>query len=93
MSSLAGEGAADVLRWELANEAEQATLEYGPVDVDGDDGGEDENEEGALPVIRVLDEGHDVGKDEEHNDQGQADQQSGLGPGVILGSQIMGLSK
>ena len=68
-------------------------MEYGTVNVDGDDGGEDENEEGALPVIRVLDEGHDVGEDEEHNDQGQADQQSGLGPGVILGSQIMGLSK
>ena len=84
MLSLAGEGAADVLRWELADEAEQAALEYGPVDVDGNDGGEDDDEEGALPVIRVLNEGHDVGEDEEDNDQGQADQQSGLSPSVIL---------
>ena len=82
-SSLAGEGAADVLRWELANEAEQTALEYGTVNVDGDDGGEDEDEESALPVISVLDEGHDVGEDEEDNDQGKADQQSGLSPGLI----------
>ena len=72
--SLSGEGAADVLRRKLAGEAKQAALEYGPADVDDDDGGEDENEEGALPVVGVLDEGHGVGKDEEHDDQGQADQ-------------------
>ena len=84
---LSGEGTADVLRRELADEAEKAALEGGAADVDDDDRGEDEDEERALPVVGVLDEGHNVGEDKEQDDQAQAHQQSRLGP--VSGKPIL----
>ena len=73
---LASQDAGHVGGGEPADQADEAALEDGRVDVDEDDGGEGQQQEVLLPAVRVH-PGQDCRQQKENDDEEQRDEQPG----------------